>query len=468
MKPSPTTRRMFLQRGGALSAAALLSLLNDQVHGSGLSQHHRPTAKRVIFLHQSGAPSQLDLFDYKAKLEKLHGEDLPESVRQGQRLTSMTAQQARKRVTASKFAFRRRGQSGAYVSDLLPHTAGIVDHVCLIRSMYTEAINHDPAITFMQTGSSIPGRPSFGSWLNYGLGSENSNLPAFIVMLSGGRPGDQPLFNRLWSAGFLPSQHQGVRFRAGRDPVLFLSNPPGITGPVRERVVAGVRALNQLQAAENPDPEIQSRIKQYETAFGMQKAIPAIADLSDEPQHTFDLYGEDARKPGTYAANCLMARRLAERGVRFIQLYHRGWDHHLSLPSRIVTKCKETDQSSAALVVDLKQRGLLDDTLVVWAGEFGRTAYCQGKLTADDYGRDHHPRCFTIWLAGGGIRSGLSYGKTDDFSYNVVANPVHVHDLHATILHCLGIDHRRLTYRHQGRDYRLTDIAGKVVPAILA
>ena len=462
--PTETTRRTLLQRGGALTAGALLSLLNES-HGQAKS---KPLAKRVIFLHQSGAPSQMDLFDYKPQLGKRHGDDLPDAIRKGQRLTSMTADQDRLRLTASKFAFKPRGRCGAMVSDLLPHTAKIVDQLCFVRSLHTEAINHDPAITFMQTGSSIPGRPSMGSWLHYGLGSENANLPAFIVMLSGGQPGDQPLFSRLWGAGFLPSRFQGLRFRSGPNPVLYLADPPGITGRVRERIVTGVQALNALQAKRQLDPEIESKSKQYELAYRMQQSLPRIANVTDEPKHTFDLYGEDAKKPGTYAANCLMARRLAERGVRFIQLYHRGWDHHLNLPSRIKTKCKETDQASAALVQDLHQRGLLKDTLVVWAGEFGRTAYCQGDLTANDYGRDHHPRCFTIWLAGGGVKAGSTFGATDEFSYNVVKDGVHVHDLHATILHCLGIDHRQLTYRHQGRDFRLTDIAGKVVKKVLA
>lgn len=474
------TRRQFLGRGGTgLGTVALASLLNPNLlraeASSATSQgglpelpHHLPTARRVIFLFQSGAPSQLDLFDPKPEVARRHGEELPESVRQGQRLTSMTSEQASKPLTASLFQFASHGQSGAEISELLPHTAAVADDLCIVRSMFTDAINHDPGITFFQTGSEQPGRPSMGAWVHYGLGSETSDLPAFVVFVSGGNPGDQPLFARLWGAGFLPSEHQGVSFRPSGDPVLYLSDPPGISRSTRRRMLDALEALNRLQHESIGDPETLARIRQYETAFGMQRALPEVMDLSDEPQSTFRLYGEDARRPGTYAANCLIARRLVERGVRFVQLYHRGWDHHTSLPSRIRGKCRETDQGSAALVRDLKQRGLLEDTLVVWAGEFGRTVYCQGDLTRDNYGRDHHPRCFTVWLAGGGIRGGQTVGTTDAFSYNITQDPIHVHDLQATMLHCLGIDHERLTYRFQGRDFRLTDIHGQVVRKLLA
>jgi hypothetical protein len=473
------TRRQFFGRTSAgIGVAALAWLLNADSYAAqphsprsgGLAglPHFPPRAKRVIFLHQSGAPSQIELFDYKPVLERRHGQEMPESVRMGQRLTSMTSDQKSKPLTASMFKFHRHGQCGAEISELLPYTARVVDDLCIIRSMHTEAINHDPAITFIQTGSEEIGRPSIGAWVSYGLGSENENLPAFVVLLSGGSPGDQPLFGRLWGSGFLPTNHQGVKFRGSGDAVLYLSNPPGVNAAMRRRMLDGLAKLNQLQYDACGDPEINTRIAQYEMAFRMQQAMPRLTDLSDEPAHTFQLYGDDAKQPGTYAANCLLARRLVERGVRFVQLYHRDWDHHANLPSRLREKCQQTDQPSAALVQDLKQRGLLDDTLIVWAGEFGRSAYCQGELTADNYGRDHHPRCFSIYLAGGGIKRGVTVGRTDEFSYNIVADPIHVHDLQATLLHCLGIDHQRLTYRFEGRDYRLTDIAGRVVNKILA
>ena len=474
------TRRQFLGRGGTgIGVAALGSLLNQElllageprgqrVGGLPSLPHHRPTAKRVIFLFQSGAPSQLDLFDPKPELRKRQGEELPESIRQGQRLTGMTADQASKPLAASAFRFARHGACGAEVSELLPHTSRVVDDLCIVRSAFTDAINHDPGVTFFQTGSERPGRPSIGAWASYGLGAESANLPAFIVFLSGGNPGDQPLFDRLWGSGFLPSQHQGVKFRGQGDPVLYLSNPPGVRRATRRRMLDAIATLNRLQHDTFHDPETLARIQQYELTFQIQRSLPEVMDLSDEPASTFALYGDDARRPGTYASNCLIARRLAERGVRFIQLFHRGWDHHASLPSRIRGKCRETDQGSAALVRDLKQRGLLDDTLVVWAGEFGRTVYCQGDLTDDNYGRDHHPRCFSMWMAGGGVRGGQTIGKTDAFSYNIDEDPIHVHDLQATILHCLGIDHRRLTYRSQGRDFRLTDVHGRVVYKLLA
>jgi hypothetical protein len=416
-----------------------------------------------------GGPSQLDLFDHKPSLKKLHGEELPDSVRGNQRLTGMTSGQKTLPVTSSLFQFARHGQSGAWVSELLPHTAGIVDDLCIIRSMHTEAINHDPAVTYLQTGHQQPGRPSFGSWASYGLGSENQSLPAFVVLLSRGsaaRPAD-PLYARLWGSGFLPSSHQGVSFRSSGDPVLYLSNPAGIDPATRRDQLDVIAALNRRQQPVQIDPEIETRISQYEMAFRMQSSVPDLTNLGDEPDSTFAAYGEEARQPGTFAANCLLARRLAERDVRFIQLYHRGWDQHYNLPSDLRLQCRDIDQPCAALIHDLKQRGLLDDTLVIWGGEFGRTTYSQGKLEATNYGRDHHGRCFTMWLAGGGVKPGIQYGETDDFCYNVVRDPVHVHDLNATLLHLMGVDHTRLVYRFQGRDYRLTDVHGKVVKGIV-
>ena len=471
------TRRHFFRHGGqAVGLAALMSLMNES-GAAGLQDEtasadasvisHPPTrAKRVIYLFQSGAPSQIDLFDHKPGLANLRGADLPDSVRQGQRLTGMTSSQASFPIAPSKFKFAQHGGSGAWISDLLPHTSKMADDLCFIKSMHTEAINHDPAITFMQTGSQLAGRPSLGAWLSYGLGSENSDLPAFVAMISGS--GDQPLYDRLWGSGFLPTRYAGVKFRSQGDPVLFLSNPPGITDQLRRGMLDDLSALNRRKLQETGDPEIATRISQYEMACRMQTSVPELTDLSDESAATFELYGEDARKPGTFAWNCLLARRLCERGVRFVQLFHRGWDQHLELPKNIALQCRMTDQPTAALVQDLKQRGLLEDTLVVWGGEFGRTVYCQGKLTADDYGRDHHPRCFTVWLAGAGIKPGISIGETDDFSYNIARDPVHVHDLNATILHLLGIDHTKLTFKFQGRHYRLTDVHGELVSGILA
>jgi hypothetical protein len=471
------TRRAFLGRGGAsLGLAALAALLDrDQARAESASgglpglPHFPPRAQRVIYLFQSGAPSQIDLFDFKPGLDTLRTTELPDSVRQGQRLTGMTSRQTSFPVAPTLFRCGRHGQSGATVSELLPHTARVVDDLCFIKSMHTEAINHDPAVTFIQTGAQLAGRPSMGAWLTYGLSSVNQDLPAFVVLISqgSGNPNDQPLYDRLWGSGFLPTKYQGVKFRSVGDPVLHLSNPQGLDATTRRRMLDDLAALNQRHNEKTGDPEISTRIAQYELAYRMQSAVPELTDLSGEPDHVFDLYGPEARKPGTFAANCLLARRLAERGVRFIQLFHRGWDQHTKLPTQIRGQCRDTDQPSAALVMDLKRRGLLDDTLVVWGGEFGRTVYCQGRLTADDYGRDHHPRCFTVWLAGGGTKPGVTYGETDDFSYNIVRDPVHVHDLQATILHCLGIDHTRLTYRFQGRDHRLTDVAGKVVEGIL-
>ncbi len=466
------TRRHFFGRAG-VGAAALWSLLSGEAASGQTTSsppHFAAKAKRVIYLFQSGAPSQMDLFDYKPTLGALRGVELPDSVRMGQRLTGMTSRQESFPVAPSKFRFARHGRCGAAISELMPHTASVVDELCFIKSMHTEAINHDPAVTFFQTGAQLAGRPSIGSWLAYGLGSESRDLPAFVVMISqgSGNPNDQPLYDRLWGSGFLPTRYQGVKFRAVGDPVLYLSNPDGLSAAGRRRFLDDLARLNRMQLEDTGDPEVATRIAQYEMAFRMQTSVPELTDVSKEPKHVFDLYGPDARKPGTFAANCLLARRLAERGVRFIQLFHRGWDQHTNLPRQIAGQCRDTDQASAALVKDLKRRGLLDDTLVVWGGEFGRTVYCQGTLTADDYGRDHHPRCFTVWLAGGGIRGGISYGQTDEFSYNVVKDPVHVHDLHATMLHCLGIDHKRLTYRFQGRDFRLTDVFGDVVKGVLA
>jgi hypothetical protein len=431
--------------------------------------HFPAKARRVIYLFQSGAPSQLDLFDHKPGLSALRGTELPPSVRKSQRLTTFTSGQASLPVAPSFFKFVRHGASGTWLSELLPHTGRVADQLCLIKSMTTQAINHDPAVTFCQTGSQLAGRPSFGAWVAYGLGSPNRDLPAFIVLVSDGtgNPGDQPLYDRLWSSAFLPSQYQGVKLRAGREPVLYVNNPAGCSRQTRRHQLDDLGLLNRLHHAETNDPETLTRIAQYEMAYRMQSAVPELTDTRGEPEHVLRSYGPEVHKPGTFAANCLLARRLAERGVRFIQLYHKGWDHHTDLPKHIRGQCADIDQPSAALITDLKQRGLLDDTLVIWGGEFGRTVYSQGKLT-DKSGRDHHPRCFTIWLAGGGVKPGITYGQTDDFSYNVAADRVEVHDLHATILHLLGIDHTRLTYRFQGRDFRLTDVSGNVVQEILA
>jgi hypothetical protein len=475
-------RRAFLQRSAlGLGATALGSLLNAETLGAALTgaapkngampglPHFAPKAKRIIYLFQNGAPSQIDLFDPKPFLETVHGTDLPETVRKGQRLTTMTSGQKSFPIARSLFKFQQHGQSGASFSELIPHTAKIADELCVIRSMYTEAINHDPAVTFIQTGSQQAGRPCMGAWMAYGLGSENRDLPAFVVMTSrgSGRKNDQPLYDRLWSSGFLPSRYQGVRFRAGADPVLYLSNPPGFDAGARRDLLDDLARMNQLKLDTYGDPEISTRIAQYEMAFRMQTSVPDLTDLSKEPASTFELYGPDSRKPGTFAYNCLLARRLAERDVRFIQLYHMGWDQHENLPNQIRAQCQDTDQPSAALVQDLKARGMLDDTLIIWGGEFGRTVYCQGKLTADNYGRDHHPRCFSIWMAGGGVKKGATHGETDDFSYNIVRDPVHVHDLNATVQHLMGIDHTRLTYKYQGRHFRLTDVHGELVKPVM-
>ncbi len=468
------TRRQFLGRASTgIGAAALASLLNPQLsaaQGVAGIPHFAPKAKRVIWLTQAGAPSQLDLFDYKPGLRELFDKDLPDSVRNGQRVTGMTSGQARFPIAPSVFSFKQYGQAGHWMSELLPHTARLADDLCIIRSMHTEAINHDPAMTMLQTGSQVAGRPSFGSWLSYGLGSDNADLPAFVVMVSrpSGKGNAQPLHERMWGAGFLSPRYQGVRFSAGKDPVLYLANSPGITPERRRAMLDDLAGLNQIKLDDYQDPEIQARIDQYEMAFRMQASVPELADLSKEPASVFERYGPESRKPGTYAANCVLARRLAERGVRFIQLYHRGWDQHSDLPRDIRTQCYDTDQPSAALVEELKERGLLDDTLVIWGGEFGRSVYSQGTLTATNHGRDHHPRCFSLWLAGGGVKRGTIIGETDDFSYNVIKDPVHIHDLNATALHLLGFDHTRLTVRIQGRDYRLTDVHGRLIKDMMA
>jgi len=465
------TRRQFLGSGSAaLGALALASLVHPEFAQAAPALPgqlpSKPRAKKVIYLFQSGGPPQQDLFDYKPQLENVHGQETPASVFNGQRLTGMTAGQSSFPVAKSIFKFQQYGQSGAWISEVMPHLAEVADELCFVKSLHTTAINHDPAITFLQTGFQIAGRPSVGAWISYGLGSENDNLPAFVAMLSG--KGDQPLYDRLWGAGFLPSVHQGVRFRSGEDPVLFLNNPDGFTAELRRKTLDHLGALNRLRLATTGDPEIETRIAQYELAYRMQTAVPELADVSSEPQSTFDLYGEDAKKPGTYAYNVLIARRLSERGVRFVQLFHRGWDTHNGLPNQLRQRSKETDQATAGLVRDLKQRGLLDETLIVWGGEFGRTVYCQGDLGPNNYGRDHHPRCFTMWLAGGGVKPGITYGATDDFGYNIAANPISVHDLHATLLHQLGVNHERLTFKFQGRDYRLTEVEGNVVQELLA
>lgn len=470
-------RRQFFGRcATGIGTVALASLLNPKVFAATDDDpmamrmpHFAPKAKRVIYLHQSGAPSQLDLFDYKPAMTSMFDQDLPDSIRMGQRLTTMTSGQSRFPIAPSIFKFQQYGQSGAWISELLPHIAKLADDICIVKTIHTEAINHDPAMTFFQTGFQIAGRPSMGAWVSYGLGSMNRDLPAFVALSSrgSGRPSCQPLYDRLWGSGFLPSVYQGVKFRGEGDPVLYLSDPPGVDKSIRRKMLDDLAALNEDTYAEYQDPEIVTRIEQYELAYRMQTSVPELTDLSSEPESTFELYGPESRTRGTYAANCLLARRLAERGVRFIQLYHMGWDQHTSLPKELPGQCRDTDQPSAALISDLKQRGMLDETLIVWGGEFGRTIYSQGTLTTEDYGRDHHPKNFAIFMAGGGIKPGTVYGETDDFSYNIVENPVHVHDLQATILNQLGIDHERLTYMYQGRRFRLTDVAGKVVHDIV-
>jgi hypothetical protein len=482
------TRRQFFGRAAmGLGGVALGSLLGkdalarpagasananagaDAVGGLPGLPHFAPKAKRAIYLFMSGAPSQIDLFDHKPAMDKLFDKDLPDEVRMGQRLTTMTSKQSRFPVAPSIYKFKQHGQSGAHVSELLPYTAGVVDDLCIIKSMYTEAINHDPAITYIQTGHQIPGRPSLGAWLSYGLGSVNRELPSFVVLNStwSAKRDAQALYHRLWGSGFLPSEYAGAMLRSQGDPVLYLSNPKGVSRGNRRKMLDRLAELNEQHARSVGDPETHARIAQYEMAFRMQASVPELVDLSGEDEQTLEMYGPDVKKPGTFAYNCLLARRLAERDVRCTQVFHRGWDQHFNLPRDLPLQCKDIDQPAAALIKDLKRRGLLDDTLVVWGGEFGRTIYCQGKLTKTEYGRDHHPRCFSIWMAGGGVKPGVVYGRTDDFSYNVTENPVHIHDLNATLMHLMGVDHERLTYRFQGRDFRLTDVHGKVVKDIL-
>jgi hypothetical protein len=462
-----TARRTLLK--SAIGSAALASLMQSTGRADVGMTHFAPKAKRVVYLFQSGGPSHLELLDEKPELKRLHGTELPDSIRQGQRLTGMTSGQSSFPVIAPKFGFKTCGQSGLRISELLPYTGKVADDICVIRSMHTEAINHDPAITFIQTGSQQPGRPSLGAWASYGLGSEAEDLPAFLVLISHGSGADanQGLLERLWGSGFLPSSHQGVKLRSSGDPVLYLSDPKGMNRGLRRKMLDSISTLNQKQLQESGDPEIATRIAQYEMAFRMQTSVPDLIDTSKESESTFQLYGEEAKKPGTFAANCLLTRRLFEKGVRFVQLYHRGWDQHGGLPTNMPKQCHDIDQPQAALITDLKQRGMLEDTLIIWGGEFGRTVYGQGGLQ-ENYGRDHHGRCYSMWLAGGGIRPGHVHGQTDDYGYNIVRDPVHVHDINATILHCMGFDHERLTYRYQGRDFRLTDIHGKVVDAILS
>ena len=473
MNESPRflSRRDLLVRSGyGLGAIGLHALgASESPPAAGLP-NFAAKAKRVIFLFQSGGPSHIDLLDPKPALKERFGEDIPESVFRGQRVTGMVAHQARFQVMPSKYSFTRHGQSGMPFSELLPHTAGIADEICVIRTVHTEAINHDPAITFFQTGSQLPGRPSMGAWIDYGLGSSNRNLPAFVVLhsVASEGPGGQGLLARLWGAGFLPSRHQGVQFRSTGDPVLYLSDPPGMTRQRRRTVLDGAAALNRLHFQQVGDPEIETRIEQYEMAYRMQASVPELMDVTAESDATYAMYGPDSRKPGTYAANCLLARRLAERDVRFIQLYHRGWDHHGDIPKRLPVSARDTDQASAALVRDLKQRGLLADTLVIWGGEFGRTPYAQGDPKFEKYGRDHHGRCFSIWMAGAGVKSGCVHGATDEYGFNIVEHPVAIHDVQATILHLLGIDHEKLVYRFQGRRFRLTDTEGHVIRSVLA
>ncbi len=469
-------RRRFLSKLSlGIGSVALGSLLIPDLFGGGSQEefamtglpHFAPKAKRIIYLFQNGAPSQLDLFDYKPKLNEMFGEDLPASIRMGQRLTGMTADQKKFPLAGSYFKFNQYGEHRAWISELLPHTAAIANDLCIIKTLHTEAINHDPALTFFQTGAQVGNRPSMGSWLSYGLGSENKNLPAFCVLLSKGKGNGQGVYSKLWSNGFLDSVHQGVQFSSGENPVLYLNNPDGIDKIDRRKMLDRVAELNEQSYKDFGDPEINTKIKQYEMAFRMQTAVPEITDMTKEPEDIIKLYGPDCLIPGSYAANCLLARKLSENGVRFVQLYHQGWDGHGNLPGEIRGQCMDTDKASAALITDLKQRGLLDETLVIWGGEFGRTNYCQGPLSKDNYGRDHHPRCFTVWMAGGGVKPGV-YGETDEFGYNIAENPVHVNDFHATILNQMGLNHEQLTFKHLGRRYRLTDVAGKVVKGLIA
>ena len=468
-------RRFLSQVSLGIGSVALGSLLIPDLFGNKSDEevlmaglpHFAPKAKRIIYLFQNGAPSQLDLFDYKPKLIEMFGQDLPESIRNGQRLTGMTADQKKFPLAGSKFKFDQYGQHKAWISELLPHTAKVADDLCIIKSMHTEAINHDPALTFLQTGAQVGNRPSMGSWMSYGLGSENKNLPAFCVLLSKGKGNGQGVYSKLWTNGFLDSIHQGVQFSSGDNPVLYLNNPESINKADRRKMLDKLGELNAETFAESGDPEINAKVQQYEMAYRMQTAVPEITDLSKEPEDIIKLYGPECLIPGTYAANCLLARKLSENGVRFVQLYHQGWDGHGNLPGEIKGQCLDTDQASAALITDLKQRGMLDETLIIWGGEFGRTNYCQGPLSKETYGRDHHPRCFTIWMAGGGVKPGV-WGETDEFGYNITENPVHVNDFHATVLHLMGLDHEKLTYKHLGRRYRLTDVAGSVVNGIIS
>jgi len=473
------TRRGFLKKAslgfGSIALSSMLgptgafakNIIKDTTSANPLNGTHFPAkAKRVIYLFQSGAPSQIETFDYKPSLAKWHGKEIPPSVKGTQRNSGMVSNQSTFPLVKSIYDFKQHGQSGTWISELFPHTAKVVDDICIIKSMYTEAINHEPAVMFMQTGSQLSGRPSIGSWLSYGLGSDNDNLPNYVVLLS--QSGGQPLSSAAWSNGFLPSHHQGVQFRSSKDPVLYLNNPHGVHDEDRRRALDYIKNLNENQYDIWKDPEIQSKINQYEMAYRMQNSVPEAVNTKEEPEHIYKLYGEDARKPGTFAANCLQARRLAERDVKFIQLYHTGWDHHGGLPKGIKRQAKDTDQAAAGLLQDLKQRGLLEDTLVIWGGEFGRTSFSQGRLTATNYGRDHHPGCFSMWMAGAGVKPGITHGETDDFSYNVIRDGVHVHDFQATLLHLLGIDHEKLTFKHQGRRYRLTDVHGHVVKDILS
>ena len=482
-KKEATTRRDFLKKSslgfGSIALSSLLSpglsttqsLINDPQHKMDVlarkATHFMPKAKRVIYLFQSGGPSQIETYDYKPALSKWHGQEIPPSLKQTQRNSGMVEGQSSYPLVKSIYNFKQYGQSGAWISELFPYTASIADELCIIKSMYTDAINHEPAVMFVQTGSQLTGRPSIGSWLSYGLGSDNKDLPDYIVMVSKSHSGAQPLNSASWSNGFLPSHHQGVQLRAGKEPVLYLNNPHGVDPNDRKKSIDYINELNQLQFDSYQDPKILSQIKQYEMAYRMQQSVPDALNVKEESQHIYDLYGEDAKIPGTYAANCLQARRLAERDVKFIQLYHTGWDQHGNLPSQIKKQALDTDRATAGLIQDLKQRGLLEDTLVIWGGEFGRTSFSQGRLTANNYGRDHHPGCFTMWMAGAGVKKGFVYGKTDDFSYNVVENPVHVHDFQATLLHLMGINHEKLTFKHQGRRFRLTDVHGKVVKELL-
>ncbi|WP_316814527.1 DUF1501 domain-containing protein [Pedobacter nyackensis] len=469
-------RRRFLSKLSlGLGSVALGSLLIPDLFTGGMDEstlppgipEFAPKAKRVIYLFQNGAPSQLESFDYKPKLREMMGQELPASIRLGQRLTGMTANQASFPLVGSYYDFKQYGNSRAWISDLFPYTAKVVDDICIIKSMHTEAINHDPALTFFQTGAQQGNRPSMGAWLSYGLGSENKNLPAFTVLLSRGKGNGQGVYSKLWTNGFLDSTHQGVQFSSGEDPVLYLKDPEGLDRFERRKMLDQLAQMNDLSYKEFGDPEINAKVQQYEMAYRMQTAVPEITDLSKEPDDIIKLYGPDCLVPGTFAANCLLARKLSENGVRFVQLYHQGWDQHGNLPSEMAGQAKDVDQASAALITDLKQRGLLDETLVIWGGEFGRTNYSQGKMTKDNYGRDHHPRCFSIWMAGGGVKPGIVYGESDEFGYNVVSNPVHVHDFQATVLHQLGLNHEKLVFKHLGRRYRLTDVSGKVIKDIL-